>query len=66
MNAHLANDIGNLLNRTLNLLHKFCGGTIPHDSAGQLSCSDYQAHSCSPSWLELLYCLAALWNAVSA
>ena len=34
MNANLANDIGNLLNRTLNLLLKFCGGALPHDSAG--------------------------------
>ena len=34
MNANLANDIGNLLNRTLNLLHKFCGGQLPSDSAG--------------------------------
>ena len=31
VNAALANDIGNLLNRTLNLLKKNCGGTVPAD-----------------------------------
>jgi methionyl-tRNA synthetase len=29
VNAALANDIGNLLNRTLGLLAKNCGGTLP-------------------------------------
>ena len=29
VNANLANDIGNLLNRTVNLLYKYCEGTIP-------------------------------------
>lgn len=33
VNAALANDIGNLLNRTLNLLKKNCGGTLPADSS---------------------------------
>ena len=33
VNANLANDIGNLLNRTLNLLQKNCGGKIPVDTA---------------------------------
>ena len=33
VNANLANDIGNLLNRTLNLLGKNCGGALPVDSA---------------------------------
>lgn len=31
VNAALANDIGNLLNRTLNLLKKNCGSTMPAD-----------------------------------
>ena len=34
VNAALANDVGNLLNRTLNLLRKNCGGTLPIDTAG--------------------------------
>ncbi|PSC70792.1 methionine-tRNA mitochondrial [Micractinium conductrix] len=34
VNASLANDVGNLLNRTLNLLKKNCGGEIPLDTAG--------------------------------
>ena len=33
VNAALANDIGNLLNRTLNLLRKNCGGELPLDTA---------------------------------
>jgi methionyl-tRNA synthetase len=33
VNANLANDIGNLLNRTLNLLKKNCDGKIPLDTA---------------------------------
>jgi len=33
VNASLANDIGNLLNRTLNLLNKNCGGATPIASA---------------------------------
>ena len=33
VNASLANDIGNLLNRSLNLLHKNCGGVYPVDAA---------------------------------
>ncbi|GAB4819284.1 hypothetical protein N2152v2_006330 [Parachlorella kessleri] len=33
VNAGLANDVGNLLNRTLNLLKKNCGGTVPVSAA---------------------------------
>lgn len=29
LNADLANDLGNLLNRTLNMVKKYCGGQIP-------------------------------------
>lgn len=29
VNADLANDLGNLLNRTLKLVHKYCGGQVP-------------------------------------
>lgn len=31
-NADLANDLGNLLNRTLNLLHTYRGGVVPHSN----------------------------------
>lgn len=33
VNANLANDVGNLLNRTLNLLKKNCGGEMPMKTA---------------------------------
>ncbi len=29
LNADLANDLGNLLNRTLRMLHKYCDGAVP-------------------------------------
>jgi methionyl-tRNA synthetase len=49
VNANLANDIGNLLNRTLNLLRKNCEATIPLDTAGiastnPLRCADFQKY----------------------
>lgn len=44
VNATLANDIGNLLNRSLNLLHKFCDGLFPADSTG---CAQPCAWYCS-------------------
>lgn len=30
LNADLANDLGNLLNRTLNMARKYCGGRVPN------------------------------------
>lgn len=30
LNAELANDLGNLLNRTLNMARKYCGGKVPN------------------------------------
>jgi methionyl-tRNA synthetase len=30
LNAELANDLGNLLNRTLNMARKYCGGCVPN------------------------------------
>jgi methionyl-tRNA synthetase len=30
VNADLANDLGNLLNRTLGMVNKYCGGTVPN------------------------------------
>jgi methionyl-tRNA synthetase len=33
LNAELANTVGNMLNRTLGLLHKYCEGTLPASAA---------------------------------
>lgn len=30
LNADLANDLGNLLNRSLNMLRKYCNNTVPN------------------------------------
>ena len=34
VNANLANSIGNLLNRALGLIKKFCGSAVPGDAGG--------------------------------
>jgi len=36
VNADLANDLGNLLNRTLKMIGKYCGGSVPEVVAGDL------------------------------
>ena len=40
LNAELANDLGNLLNRTLSMTHKYCGGIVPN-----ISCDDIPAEN---------------------
>jgi methionyl-tRNA synthetase len=37
LNADLANDLGNLLNRTLNMVYKYCGGTVPNVTESEIS-----------------------------
>ncbi|MBW4417779.1 MAG: methionine--tRNA ligase [Myxacorys californica WJT36-NPBG1] len=37
LNADLANDLGNLLNRTLRMAHKYCGGEVPNVSSDSIS-----------------------------
>lgn len=40
LNADLANDLGNLLNRTLKMVHKYCGGRVPSVIAADIAPSD--------------------------
>lgn len=40
LNADLANDLGNLLNRTLKMVHKYCGGQVPNVTATEISPDD--------------------------
>lgn len=40
-NADLANDLGNLLNRTLNMLKQYAGGTVPDGAAARTSGGAY-------------------------
>lgn len=37
VNADLANDLGNLLNRTLGMVNKYCGGTVPNIKSSDIS-----------------------------
>lgn len=36
VNADLANDLGNLLNRTLGMVKKYCGGTVPNIKSAEI------------------------------
>jgi methionyl-tRNA synthetase len=40
LNADLANDLGNLLNRTLRMAHEYCGGYVPNIDAGGIECDN--------------------------
>jgi methionyl-tRNA synthetase len=40
LNADLANDLGNLLNRTLKMAHKYCQGQVPQVAFGDISVVD--------------------------
>lgn len=40
LNADLANDLGNLLNRTLKMAYKYCGGVVPPVSLAEIDTND--------------------------
>lgn len=49
LNADLANDLGNLLNRTLRMAHKYCGGQVP-----AVALSDFDPQAGLRSWGTIL------------
>ena len=63
LNADLANDLGNLLNRTLNMVKKYCGGIIPAVTVGaddQLrQYADTLPEICARDWEALRFHSAA-------
>jgi len=72
LNADLANDLGNLFNRTLSMTHKYFGGTIPVPviedvvdaeikKLGQDAMRGFQAHFCE---LRFSRGLESLWELV--
>ncbi len=70
-NADLANDLGNLLNRTLSMLNNYFGGMVPEpkDVAGEMmnlvrTSADEAAQSFAA--LEFTKGLEAIWRAISA
>ncbi|HEY9662395.1 MAG TPA: class I tRNA ligase family protein, partial [Allocoleopsis sp.] len=40
LNADLANDLGNLLNRTLKMAYKYCGGVVPQVALADIAADD--------------------------
>ena len=66
-NAELANGLGNLLNRALNMLNKYRGGLVPAASR-ELEADTAQAVAAARSSLEasdLQEALVAIWNLVN-
>ena len=66
-NAELANGLGNLLNRALNMLNKYRGGQVPAASR-ELEADTAQAVAAARSSLEasdLQEALVAIWNLVN-
>jgi methionyl-tRNA synthetase len=68
-NSDLANDLGNLLNRTLTMVHRYCGGRAPAGEPGKLltlTREKLPVVSQSLERLDYSRALTDLWELVSA
>lgn len=68
-NSDLANDLGNLLNRTLSMVHRYCGGTVPAGAPGRLcalTAEKLPVLSHALDRLDYARALTELWDLVSA
>jgi methionyl-tRNA synthetase len=66
-NAELANDLGNLLNRTLGMAHKYCAGKVPGSQSRELEAGASEALAAVERAMEDLApskALEALWGLV--
>ena len=67
-NSDLANDLGNLVSRTITMLHQFCGGRVPLPSGAEIPPGTLQMIAACQASLERLDFSAALglvWEFVS-
>ena len=72
-NSDLANDLGNLLSRTVNMMHRYCGGAIPArftDGSDHVDVSDSATKAiddCQSAYekLEFSNALVAIWSLIS-
>ncbi len=66
-NAELANDLGNLLNRTLGMAHKYCAGKVPAHASRELEAGAIESLAALEKAMEELQPsrgLEALWQLV--
>jgi len=70
-NSDLANDLGNLLNRTVAMAHRWCGGIVPEDARVDPGLADAarsvagEVHSALDE-IQFSKALEAIWGLVSA